>query len=314
MAFEVGQVLPLQAGAASGCCWRSAGRGGRAGAGRRSARLHAGDARRAQAAAPAGEHAHARLRHLAGEFIPGAFAIAAPVFHGDSAVAGLALAGPANRCTPPWQLTARPLSSRPALALSSLARLPISVSRIARTAGYRIMGLLCIVASTEVEGELHEHSTTSRPASCARLVDTDRYPIDDLDSEAGRELIARCRADLAATGACQLDGFLRPTRDRPARRGGAGAERPRFPERGRPQRLLRGRRPVAARGRSAADDAARVAVNRRLRHDPGRRRHPRAVRVGHTADVRRRRAGQAALLPQRRPAGRPEPRVLQAGR
>lgn len=41
------------------------------------------------------------------------------------------------------------------------------------------------------------------------VVDTDRYPIDDLDSEAGRALIERCRADLAATGACQLDGFLR---------------------------------------------------------------------------------------------------------
>jgi hypothetical protein len=41
------------------------------------------------------------------------------------------------------------------------------------------------------------------------LVDTDRYPIDDLDSDAGRALVERCRADLAATGACQLDGFLR---------------------------------------------------------------------------------------------------------
>jgi len=41
------------------------------------------------------------------------------------------------------------------------------------------------------------------------FVDTDRYPIDDLDSEAGRALIERCRTDLAATGACQLDGFLR---------------------------------------------------------------------------------------------------------
>ena len=43
------------------------------------------------------------------------------------------------------------------------------------------------------------------------LVDIDRYPIDDLTSPGGRELLARCHADLAATGACQLTGFLRPT-------------------------------------------------------------------------------------------------------
>jgi hypothetical protein len=48
------------------------------------------------------------------------------------------------------------------------------------------------------------------PSIVRELVDTDRYPIDDLESDAGRALIARCRADLAATGACQLDGFLRP--------------------------------------------------------------------------------------------------------
>jgi hypothetical protein len=40
------------------------------------------------------------------------------------------------------------------------------------------------------------------------LIDIDRYPIDDLDSDAGRALIDRCRRDLAASGACQLEGFL----------------------------------------------------------------------------------------------------------
>ncbi len=40
------------------------------------------------------------------------------------------------------------------------------------------------------------------------LVDTDRYPIDDLTSPAGMALVTRCHADLAATGACQLEGFL----------------------------------------------------------------------------------------------------------
>ena len=48
------------------------------------------------------------------------------------------------------------------------------------------------------------------PSVVPELVDTDRYPIDELESETGRALIERCRADLAATGACQLDGFLRP--------------------------------------------------------------------------------------------------------
>jgi hypothetical protein len=42
----------------------------------------------------------------------------------------------------------------------------------------------------------------------ARLVDRARYPIDDLDAPAGRALIADCRAQLAASGACVLPGFL----------------------------------------------------------------------------------------------------------
>jgi hypothetical protein len=40
------------------------------------------------------------------------------------------------------------------------------------------------------------------------LIDTDRYPIDELDSDGGRALIDRCRRELAASGACQLEGFL----------------------------------------------------------------------------------------------------------
>ncbi len=39
-------------------------------------------------------------------------------------------------------------------------------------------------------------------------VDLERYPIDDLDGPAGRALVARCRAELAAVGACDLPGFL----------------------------------------------------------------------------------------------------------
>ena len=40
-------------------------------------------------------------------------------------------------------------------------------------------------------------------------VDLERYPIDDLDGPAGRALVARCRSELAAVGACDLPGFLR---------------------------------------------------------------------------------------------------------
>ena len=49
---------------------------------------------------------------------------------------------------------------------------------------------------------------TPRPALAA-IVDLDRYPIDDLDSPAGGALIARCREQLEAVGACDLEGFLR---------------------------------------------------------------------------------------------------------
>lgn len=42
------------------------------------------------------------------------------------------------------------------------------------------------------------------------IVDLARYPLDDAASAAGRELIARCRRDLAAEGLFNLAGFLRP--------------------------------------------------------------------------------------------------------
>jgi hypothetical protein len=52
---------------------------------------------------------------------------------------------------------------------------------------------------------------TATAVVARELVDTGRYPIDQLDSDAGRALVERCRADLAASGACQLEGFLRDT-------------------------------------------------------------------------------------------------------
>lgn len=45
------------------------------------------------------------------------------------------------------------------------------------------------------------------PGHC---IDLARYPVDELDSEAGRALVARCRDELDATGACELPGFIAP--------------------------------------------------------------------------------------------------------
>lgn len=43
----------------------------------------------------------------------------------------------------------------------------------------------------------------------AAFVDLDAYPILDLDAPAARALVARCREQLAATGAAELPGFVR---------------------------------------------------------------------------------------------------------
>ncbi|MEZ5925179.1 MAG: hypothetical protein R3D57_12430 [Hyphomicrobiaceae bacterium] len=42
------------------------------------------------------------------------------------------------------------------------------------------------------------------------VIDTDRYPILDLENLAGRELLSRCHAELAESGAVNLQGFIRP--------------------------------------------------------------------------------------------------------
>ena len=41
------------------------------------------------------------------------------------------------------------------------------------------------------------------------MIDLDRYPVDDLGSARAQMLIADCRAQLAASGCCVLDGFLK---------------------------------------------------------------------------------------------------------
>ena len=46
-------------------------------------------------------------------------------------------------------------------------------------------------------------------ATALELVDLERYPLDDLDSERGRALVAEMREALERTGAVSLPGFLR---------------------------------------------------------------------------------------------------------
>ncbi|HKO09606.1 MAG TPA: hypothetical protein VJ487_18030, partial [Alphaproteobacteria bacterium] len=46
--------------------------------------------------------------------------------------------------------------------------------------------------------------------AASALIDLARYPVDDLKSPARAALIAECRRQLAATGACLLPDFLRP--------------------------------------------------------------------------------------------------------
>jgi hypothetical protein len=47
-------------------------------------------------------------------------------------------------------------------------------------------------------------------AHLADMIDLDRYPLHDLDTARGSELIRSCRAELASTGMFNLEGFLCP--------------------------------------------------------------------------------------------------------
>lgn len=59
-------------------------------------------------------------------------------------------------------------------------------------------------------GMTNTTTDTSANVSYADVVDLDRYPIHELDSERGRAFIADCKAELDATGVCNLPGFIRP--------------------------------------------------------------------------------------------------------
>jgi IclR family acetate operon transcriptional repressor len=121
MAFEIGQVLPLQAGAASRVLLAHAPHDVVERA--LDTPLHVYTPSTPDVPKLRRQLENIRATGFAtsrGEFIAGAFAVAVPVFHGESVVAGLALAGPAARCTHKWQVVARPRLADAALSLSAL--------------------------------------------------------------------------------------------------------------------------------------------------------------------------------------------------
>ncbi|MDN5798075.1 MAG: hypothetical protein L0H79_20340 [Intrasporangium sp.] len=54
-------------------------------------------------------------------------------------------------------------------------------------------------------------SVTVNSPAYADVVDLDSYPIHDLDSDRGRELVGRCRQMLTDEGVCHLPGFITPS-------------------------------------------------------------------------------------------------------
>lgn len=54
------------------------------------------------------------------------------------------------------------------------------------------------------------NDVSTESTTAANLIDLGRYPIDQPESDRFQELVDRCRADLAAVGASQLEGFLLP--------------------------------------------------------------------------------------------------------
>lgn len=55
-----------------------------------------------------------------------------------------------------------------------------------------------------------QHTISPAIPSYADVVDLDRYPIHDLDSERGQAFVTECRKELTERGACNLPGFITP--------------------------------------------------------------------------------------------------------
>jgi DNA-binding IclR family transcriptional regulator len=121
MAFEIGQVLPLAAGAGSRILLAYA-------PAEVIDTVLDGPLATFTSSTPDASKLRRQLENIRaagfatsrGEFIDDAFAVAAPVFHRGSMIAGLTLAGPANRCSHRWQVMARPALIQAAQTLSDL--------------------------------------------------------------------------------------------------------------------------------------------------------------------------------------------------
>lgn len=59
------------------------------------------------------------------------------------------------------------------------------------------------------DGVLLNDATSQRVLAIEEIIDLDRYPIHDLESRRGKELIDRAKADLVSAAALCLPGFLR---------------------------------------------------------------------------------------------------------
>lgn len=57
---------------------------------------------------------------------------------------------------------------------------------------------------------MSQQTASRATAGYADVVDLNRYPIHDLDSDRGRAFVQDCKDELAANGACNLPGFITP--------------------------------------------------------------------------------------------------------
>jgi DNA-binding IclR family transcriptional regulator len=119
VAFRIGQLLPLHAGAGQRLLLAFAPPGVQD-------RVLVAPLRRYTAVTPSAEDLRRSLEPVRlarwavsmGELTPGAVAVAAPVVHHGRVIAALTVAGPSERCTPTWQREARAALDRASRALT----------------------------------------------------------------------------------------------------------------------------------------------------------------------------------------------------
>ena len=149
----------------------------------------------------------------------------------------------------------------------------------------------------------------------AEIVDLDRYPIHELDSDAGRALVEHARSALQAVGACDLRGFLRPEAIEAAVASALSVhDRAYRTEQTHDIEFSGLAAEALAARRSAAHAHPLGQGGHGARRHPGRFAGARAVRVGRADRVRRPGARGRADLPLRGSARRAQLHVLRARR